>query len=195
MSDDGQNRNPDGTFRKGFTANRKGAPTKLKRKRPATAFDVLFDEAFDPVAKDLPPGLGPEHEAAYRTYVAALNGGKQARRKILKHIRRRAEEAIRLESQNGPKPDVKRETEVDNPDTADEALLILGIAREDPLEDTNITDLRLKLLPWAVQAALGRRHGGQQLSSKEIEEIKYGTANPDRIRWPRGYANHVRKSR
>ena len=196
MSDDSSNRNPDGTFKKGFTANRKGAPPKSKRKRLPMAYDILFDEAFDPVAKDLPPELTPADEAAYRTYVAALKkDSKRARRTILKHIQRRAEERVRLDKQNNPKP-VERTVEYDVPDDVDKALLILGIAIEDA-ENAHPSDTspRLKLLPWAVQAALGRRHGGRRLSSEDIQGIERVTDNPAEIRWPRGYGHSARKIR
>jgi hypothetical protein len=124
--------NPDGTFKKGFTANRKGAPPKARRKRPETAFDVLLEEEFNPFAKDLPEGLTPIHEGAWRTFVAALKeNSKRARRTALKHIQRRDTERIRLFNLNEPTPHVKVLLEPLDTKNIDEALLILGITRED----------------------------------------------------------------
>lgn len=186
-------RNPDGTFKKGYTANPRGAPPKAKRKRPSTAFDILQDEAFNPVASDLPSDLALEDEAAFRTLKAAFGGSKRARRQILKHIMRRAEERIRAAKENEPHHPVKRLVELD-PSNADEVLVLLQIAQHDP-EEAHPTDrsLRLKLLPWAVQAALGRRNGGRRLNRQEIDQIKLRTADAKEIRWPRGYLDRAEK--
>src|SRR6516165_8954733 len=44
----------------------------------------------------------------------------------------------------------------------------------------------LLLEPWAVQAALRRRRGGQRLTEEELEEVRRCTRNPETLRWPRG---------
>ncbi|KAB2886509.1 MAG: hypothetical protein F9K34_01925 [Albidovulum sp.] len=74
-----------------------------------------------------------------------------------------------------------------DPDNASEALLILGIACEDPRDyGSNNKYQRLLLEPWAVQAALSRRRGGAKLTDKEIGEIRRCTRASDNLRWPRG---------
>lgn len=189
-------RNPDGTFKKGYTANRKGAPLKAKRSRPMTAFDILFHEDFDPVAPDLPSDLSPEDEAAYRTFHAAIQGSKRARRLILKHIVRRSEEQIHEAMTSERAQPVKILFEPHDPDNADEAMRILQIAAyETESVDASDGQLRPKLSPWAVQAAIRRRHGGKRLSSREVEQIKFFTANAQRLIWPRGYLDHRKKAR
>jgi hypothetical protein len=45
---------------------------------------------------------------------------------------------------------------------------------------------QLLLEPWAVQAALRRRRGGQRLTDKERDDIRRSTRDPDCLRWPRG---------
>lgn len=181
-------RNADGTFKKGYTANRKGPPPKSRRKVPDTAYNILLDGAFDPIAPDLPPGLFPSDEAAYRVYAAALKGSKRARRTVLDHIRRRDESRVRLSRRRNPMPGIRQLLEPHDPKNIDDALLVLGIAVLDH-EAIRHDDRRkrLKLLPWAVQAALGRRHGGQQLTEDEIKQILIGTLDAHEIRWPRGY--------
>ena len=61
-------------------------------------------------------------------------------------------------------PPVKRLITQD-PDNADAALVILGIAANDPAR-ANFGANRAQLLlePWAVQKALSRRRGGSRLS-------------------------------
>ena len=67
-----------------------------------------------------------------------------------------------------------------DPDNADAALVLLGIAAPHPAR-AKIGGDRAQLLlePWAVQAALRRRRGGQRLTDKECEEIRRCTRDPD----------------
>lgn len=79
-----------------------------------------------------------------------------------------------------------------DPDNADEALLLLGIASLDtsdylPASAEPSERKRLKLEPWAVQAALGRRHGGSRLSKDDRDWVDRTTRESETIRWPRGY--------
>ena len=75
----------------------------------------------------------------------------------------------------------------EDPDNANAALLILGIACEDPRDFGPRNEYqRLLLEPWAVQAALSRRRGGAKLTDKEISEIRRCTRDPESLRWPRG---------
>ena len=75
----------------------------------------------------------------------------------------------------------------DDPDNADTALLLLGIAAHNPDRAESGKDrAQLLLEPWAVQAALRRRRGGDRLTDKERDEIRRCTRDPDSLRWPRG---------
>jgi len=75
-----------------------------------------------------------------------------------------------------------------DPDNADDALVLLGIGNApDPARaDIGADRAQLLLEPWAVQAALRRRRGGQRLTDSERDEIRRCTRDPDCLRWPRG---------
>jgi hypothetical protein len=74
-----------------------------------------------------------------------------------------------------------------DPDNADAALLLLGIAAANPARaDIGADRAQLLLEPWAVQTALRRRRGGQRLTDRERDEIRRCTRDPDCLRWPRG---------
>jgi hypothetical protein len=64
------------------------------------------------------------------------------------------------------------------PDNADAALLLLGIAALNPARaDIGAGRAQLLLEPWAVQAALRRRRGGNRLDDKECGEIRRCTSD------------------
>jgi hypothetical protein len=90
---------------------------------------------------------------------------------------------------NAPKPSPPAITHdiAHDPDNADAALLLLGIAAHDAARAELSKDrAQLLLEPWAVQAALRRRRGGQRLSDGERSEIRRCTRDADGLRWPRG---------
>jgi hypothetical protein len=65
--------------------------------------------------------------------------------------------------------------------------VLLGIAAPNPARtDLGLDRVPLLLEPWAVQAAIGRRRGGNRLTEKEREEIRFCTRDPDSLHWPRG---------
>jgi hypothetical protein len=74
-----------------------------------------------------------------------------------------------------------------DPDNADAALLLLGIAAPNPARAEYGNDrAQLLLEPWAVEAAFSRRRGGQRLTDKERDDIRRCTRDPDNLCWPRG---------
>ena len=74
-----------------------------------------------------------------------------------------------------------------DPDNADAALLLLGIATPNPARaDIGADRAQLLLEPWAVQVALRRRRGGNRLTDSERDAIRRCTRDPDSLRWPRG---------
>jgi hypothetical protein len=74
-----------------------------------------------------------------------------------------------------------------DPDNADAALLLLGIAAPNPERaDIGADPAQLLLEPWAVQAALRRRRGGNRLTDSERDAIRRCARDPDSLRWPRG---------
>src|SRR5260370_20966597 len=82
---------------------------------------------------------------------------------------------------------VRRDRPKTYPNNEDTALLLLGIAAPNP-ERADIGAARAQLLlePWAVQAALRRRRGGNRLTDSERDAIRRCTRDPDSLRWPRG---------
>ena len=86
-----------------------------------------------------------------------------------------------------PKPrPVEVRIEPVDPDNADEALILLGIAEPDTRwGSANDQYERLQLRPWAVQAALSRS-GRRRLSAQDISEIKRCTRDAETLRWPAG---------
>ena len=80
-------------------------------------------------------------------------------------------------------------TEPTDPDNADAAMLLLGIACRDARWQSRRGEREdLLLEPWAVQAALSRRRGGNKLEQKQIDDVHRCTRAPDTLRWPRGTA-------
>jgi hypothetical protein len=172
-----------GWFLRGRSGNAKGRPKSPRTK--ASVFEVLVEKTL--LVND--PGgtreISVEEALQLRTYQDALGGKRMAMREVVKWIIRR--EAW-LEK-NEPRPSrqiIWRGIEHD-PDNADAALLLLGIAAHNPAR-AGLDKERAQLLlePWAVQAALRRRRGGQRLTDKERSEIRRCTRDPDSLRWPRG---------
>jgi hypothetical protein len=84
---------------------------------------------------------------------------------------------------------LKRLTELVDPDNANEALILLGIAEPDTRSSGSSDRYeRLLLRPWAVQAALSRS-GRRRLSARDIAEIKRCTRDAETLRWPAGAVN------
>jgi hypothetical protein len=85
---------------------------------------------------------------------------------------------------NGPKassPAITLRISPD-PDNADAALLLLGIAAPNPARAEFGEDrAQLLLEPWAVQAALQRRRGGQRLTDDERDSTRRRTRDPDKF--------------
>jgi hypothetical protein len=74
-----------------------------------------------------------------------------------------------------------------DPDNADAALLLLGIASPNAAREEIATDRAQLLLKfWAALAALRRRRGGQRLTDRERDHIRRCTRDSDFLRWPRG---------
>jgi hypothetical protein len=177
----GPGRPPAGSrFPKGRSGNPKGRP----RSRPlpaASAFDIVIDRTLTVTQGGRARELTLEEALQHKTYQAAIAGNRAARREVLKMIAKRE----RWLAAKAPKHSgIEILMEAEDPDNANEALLLLGIAER----DTRATGPdnpyeRLLLQPWAVQAALSRRRR-RRLSEKEISEIRRCTRDLHSIRWP-----------
>jgi hypothetical protein len=119
-----------------------------------------------------------------RTFQDALAGKRMARREVVKWIMKR-EAWLAKHGPKSSRPAIARHISPD-PDNADAALLLLGIAAPNPARaglDTHRAQLLLE--PWATQAALSRRRGGKRLSDSERDWIRRCTRDQDCLRWPR----------
>lgn len=174
----------DGRFPKGISGNPKGRPKGSKRKQPTSAFDVVIDKTLTVMQGGVQREVTVEEALQHQTYKDALAGSRLAQREIMKMIQKREQHLAAQGASRVPK--AKRRMEPKDPDNADAAMLILGIASRDPTrQDLGHQREQLKLEPWAVQAALSRRQGGTRLTEKEMNEIKRCIRDPGSIRWPR----------
>jgi hypothetical protein len=173
-----------GWFRKGRSGNPKGRPTSSRASR-ASAFEVIVEKILTVTQHGRTREITMEEALQQRTYQDALAGKRPAMREVLKWINKR--EAWLAEHM----PKASRDDFVlrlsDDPDNADTALLLLGIAAHDPdRAEWGKDRAQLLLEPWAVQAALRRRRGGHRLTDNQREEIRRCTRDPNSLRWPRG---------
>lgn len=167
-------------FRKGQSGNPKGRPRK---KAPAaSAFDVIFEKTLSVTQNGVERELTVEEALQLRTYQDALTGSRAARREVLKMIAKRE---TWLANRYPAKPisiEIKHSYEGR---TADEALLLLGIASHDvpPVGGEGDDQVRLKLEPWVVELGL-RRARRRGFEDKDIADIRHCTRDPDGIDWP-----------
>lgn len=172
-----------GRFKKGASGNPGGRPRKVKETQ-RSAFDILVDKTLTVVQNGVPRELTAEEALQHRTYQAAIGGSRMAQREVLKMITTR--EKARAAMAGAPPFHVVRRKEPNDPNNANTALLILGIAARDNHEGEWKNEREWLLLePWAVQAALTRRRGATRLDEKKVDEIRRCTRDADKLRWPR----------
>ena len=173
-----------GQFRKGRSGNPGGRPTVSRASR-ASAFDVLVEKTLTVAHHGSTREITMEEALQQRTYRDAVAGKRMAQREVLKWIMKH--EAWLAKHAPQPSRWVTTRHISPDPDNADAALLLLGIAAANPAR-ANIGADRAQLLlePWAVQAALRRRRGGNRLTEDERNTIRRCTRDSDSLRWPRG---------
>ncbi len=177
-------RDGQGRFRKGSSGNARGRPPA--RKPQDSAFDVILDKTLTLTQTGIPQEVSVDEALQHRTYEKAIAGDNAAQKEVLKWIVRR-EEWLQAHQRTKPASRaVERIIEPTDPANADRAMVLLGIAIPDPTWRETVPEPRLLLSPWAVQAALTRRRGGQKLSEKEVSEIQRCTSERHILRWPRG---------
>jgi hypothetical protein len=175
---------PTGTrFRKGQSGNPQGRP-RSHNVTAGSAFDIIIDKTLTVSSGGEPREVTVEEALQHRTYQDAIGGNRSARREILKMIAKRE----KYLTDHHPRQSRKIELLIEphDPENAEAAMLLLGIAVRDPEREVS-SDVGppVQLEPWAVQAALSRRRGGRELTKSEISEIKRCTRTPDTLRWPR----------
>jgi hypothetical protein len=170
-----------GWFSKGRSGNPKGRP-KGSRVPTSSAFQVLTEKTLTVPCRGGTREITVEEALQQRTYQDALAGKRMAMREVMKWI---SEREAWLEQQGSKFPNSFVEHLSPDPDNADAALVLLGIAAPNPAR-AEYKRAQLLLEPWAVQAALLRRRGGQRLTQKERDDVRRCTRDPDTLRWPRG---------
>lgn len=172
-----------GRFEKGQSGNLNGRPRKVNGKE-ASAFDIVVNKTLTVIQNGVPRDLTVEEALQHRTYEDAIGGSRMAEREVLKMITKR--EKARAATADGPRLEVISRIEPEDPDNADAALQILGIAnRNEQLLGWKNDREWLLLELWAVQAALSRRRGGESLGEKDINEIRRCSRDDEKLRWPR----------
>jgi hypothetical protein len=172
-----------GQFRKGRSGNPGGRPT-VSRTPPVSAFDVLVEKTLTVAQHGGTREITMEEALRQATYRDALAGKSMAQREVVKWIMKRDDW---LAKRKPSRRTIRLLSSPSDPDNADAALLLLGIAALDPARaDIGADRAQLLLEPWAVQAALRRRRGGNRLTDSERDAIRRCTRDPDSLRWPRG---------
>jgi Family of unknown function (DUF5681) len=173
-----------GWFRKGRSGNSGGRPT-ASRPSQASAFDVVVEKTLTVAHHGGTREITMEEALQQRTYRNAVAGKRMAQREVLKWIMKRDAWLAKNAPKASP-PAITRHISPD-PDNADAALLLLGIAALNAARgDIGADRAQLHLEPWAVQAALSRRRGGNRLTDRDCDEIRRCTRDPNSLRWPRG---------
>ena len=175
-----------GWFRKGRSGNPGGRPT-ASRAPKASAFDVVVEKTLTVAHHGGTREITMEEALQQRTYRDAVAGKRMAQREVLKWIMKR-EAWLAKHAPKRSRRTIQLLSSPD-PDNADAALVLLGIAAANPARAEFGADrAQLLLEPWAVQAALRRRRGGQRLTEHEVNEVRRCTRDSDTLRWPRGTA-------
>jgi Family of unknown function (DUF5681) len=179
MSKNPRDRCNPGWFSKGRSGNPKGRP-KGSRVPTASELEVLAEMTLKVPYRGGTREITAEEAIQQRIFQDALEGKRMAVREVMKWIMER--EAWRAQ-QPEAFPSVAVHVAHD-PKNADAALMLLGIAA--PPDPSRAGWARLSLEPWAVQAALRRRRGGQRLTEQQLDSLGLCIRDPDTVRWPRG---------
>nr|WP_249807002.1 DUF5681 domain-containing protein [Bradyrhizobium sp. 1] len=160
-----------GSFRKGKSGNKKGRPSG-SGKQATDPDQILLNKTVTTTIRGKICEMPIEEAIQHRTFKDALAGKAKAIRQVLEWIRERKA----WNKQHGPTkpPETKPMHEYSpDPDNADQALMILGIARVDRYRATwGLERTPLIIEPWAVQRALGRIRDGAGFNQNDWETVK-----------------------
>lgn len=167
-------------FVKGESGNPKGRPKKAEPL--GSAFDIIIDKTLTVTQNGKQRELTVDEALQLRTYQDALGGSRSARRAVLKMIAKR--EKWIAENTNAPGMNkITVSSEID-PENANAALLLLGVASNDDRSFSSADPYeRLLLEPWAVEAALYRCRR-RRLEDRDLSEIRRCTRDAGTITWP-----------
>jgi hypothetical protein len=173
-------------YGKGQSGNLGGRP---KSRAPrSSAFDIVVEKTIFVTFHGIAREISAEEALQQRTYQDAMAGKRMAIRTVLKWMDKR-EAWFEKHAPQATRPAAVTSRTSPDPDNADSALLLLGIAAANPKRaGVEYEGRRMSLLlePWSVQAAPSRRRGGQRLTRYERDEIRRCTRDAHTLRWPRG---------
>ena len=173
-----------GCFQKGRSGNPGGRPKKIQANN-GSAFAIILDKTLTLSRDGVSREIALEEALQHRTYQDALAGKRLAVREVLRWVEKRERWLAKKRPANTPK--ITSEVRIKDPDNADAALILLGIANHDPRRvEYQKERSQLLLEPWAVAAALRRRRGTKALSNKEISEIRRCTRDSGSLKLPVG---------
>lgn len=183
MSDDDQPRGNKGWFRKGKSGNPGGRP-KGTGEPGRSPFDDIIERTVQTTRQGVQRELTVDEALQQRTFQDALAGNKPAIREVMRWIIKREQWLSRHRQR--PPAIIPQKIRAD-PENADDALLLLDIARIDPVKDAyRRPGERRKLLlePWAVSAALRRRSGARKLTRDDCDNIRRCTRMDGTVKLP-----------
>jgi hypothetical protein len=169
-----------GWFRKGQSGNPGGRPRRSSRGPETSAFEILLDKTLTVTKGDKTREISIEEALQQRTFQDALAGKRMAVREVVKWIIMR--EAWFAKNAPPPMRQIMPYKTSPDPDNADAALVLLGIAASNPdRADLNLGRAQLLLEPWAVQLALRR---GPSLTDRDREHVQRSTRDAGTLLWP-----------
>jgi len=137
----------------------------------------LLDKTLTVTKDDKTREISMEEALQQRTFHDALAGKRMAMREVVKWIIMR--EAWFAKHAPPLRRNLPYKTSPD-PDNADAALVLLGIAASNrDRADLNLERAQLLLEPWAVQLALRR-----DLTDRDREEVRRSTRDAETLLWP-----------
>ena len=171
-------------FKPGHSGNPAGRKRKAKS-QTGSAFTLILGKTVLVRAKGKTAACSIEEALQLRTYQEALKGKNMAVREVLRWILKRE---IWLAKNMPPikRPPTFAGTRQD-PDNANEAMILLGIAAHDPARsDRNQERAHLLLEPWVVKAGLSRSRRARSLTSKDLDDVRHSSRDDGSINWPLG---------
>src|SRR5216683_5056540 len=116
-------------YSKGQTGNPGGRPRKSRASQPST-FDIVYDKTVFVTRDGIVREIGLEEALQQRTYQDALAGNVMAKRQVVKWIMQH-DAWLEKHAPKAHRPAITRHISPD-PDNADAALVLLGIAAANP---------------------------------------------------------------
>jgi hypothetical protein len=173
-----------GRFPKGRSGNPGGRP-RASRAAGGSAFDIVLKKTLTMAHGADTREISAEEGVQHAIFRSALAGKLSDMREVMKWILKR--EAWRSKhSSTTTSGEMAPFLALRDPENADAALVLLGIVGPDPnYAERRWNRSRLLIDPWAIQAALRRRRGGNRLTDKDRQAVEILARDPESLRWPR----------